>query len=87
MSGDFFSVSGEFIAERFKVKIPVTVWSDIHVPDHLSMRVVIDSEGEIAASGRGKQILIEAPVPGEDSDFFTKARKKHEKDEVTSWGF
>jgi ATP-dependent helicase HrpA len=87
MSGDFFQRIGEFIAERFKLKIPVSVLSDTHVPDHLSMRVVIDSEGEIAASGRGRQVLIDAPVPGEDSDFFTKARKKHEKDEVTSWDF
>lgn len=87
MHGDFFQRIGEFIRKRFKVDIPCSVWSDANVPEHLNMRVVIDSDGEMSASGRGRQVLVDTPVPGEDSDFFTKARKKYEKDEVIFWDF
>lgn len=85
--GSFFPRLGEFIYRKFGVDIPATIWSDTNIPDYLSMRIVIDSDGEAATSGRGRQVLIEAPVPGEDSDFFTKARKKHEKEEVSGWDF
>lgn len=85
--GNFFGRLGDFIYKKFGVNIPADAWSESNIPDHLSMRIVIESEGDEASSGRGKKVLIEAPVPGEDSDFFSKARRKYEKDEITSWDF
>ncbi|WP_051284282.1 ATP-dependent RNA helicase HrpA [Desulforegula conservatrix] len=85
--GSFFARLGEFIYKKFGINIPTEAWSESNIPDHLNMRIVIESEGEEAASGRGKKVLIEAPIPGEDSDFFSKARKKYEKDDIIEWSF
>ncbi len=69
-----------FIAARFNVDIPASVWRPVQLPSHLSMRLTITGpEGSILAQGRDPH-LLDRDFGARGDDGFERAKAGFEKE-------
>jgi ATP-dependent helicase HrpA len=84
-----YKTLSDFVRHRFQVDIPSSAWEEAEIPPHLRMRVaVIGTEGKELAVSRDLKSLKTKRWASEEpstSEKWTKARKKWEREGITSW--
>jgi ATP-dependent helicase HrpA len=86
--GPLFSQLSAFIQRRFGVDIPVAVWSDEGLPEHLRMRLaVIGPRGEVIESSRDSGILKQNFSGSLQLEGLERARQKWERQDIKDWDF
>jgi len=86
--GSLVQALSETLREEFDVDIPPASWSSIAIPDHLKMRLdVLDSQKRVVASGRDIGLLKAQTAHGEETAAIVEAKRKWERDRITTWDF
>ncbi len=88
----FYEALSARLKERYKLDVPPEIWKSLEIPRYLKMRIsVINESGQEILAGRDltflRQMLNEKARKSlaEDSPGWQEARKKWEREDLTSW--
>lgn len=90
--GSLHRALADFVRRRFRVDIPEPAWAEADIPVHLRMRIaVVGPDEEEMGAGRDLTALKKkkwaAPHLPADSEKWVEARKRWERQNITSWDF
>lgn len=86
--GDFYAELSRCLEEVSRVAVSVNEWDREGLPAHLKMRfLVVDADGKALGSGRDLETVQELAGKRHEDRAWTEARKRWERDGITTWDF
>ena len=86
--GSLANSLSRFLSDRLGVDIPVSLWNEPALPDHLKMRIAVtDPAGKEICASRDKGEVLQNLPRAAALEGFAAQRKKWEKTGLTEWDF